>query len=206
MQHIILLGDSILDNAAYVPTNLDVINILRNRLPDGWKATLLARDGSMINDIIYQLQQLPEDATLLVLSVGGNDALSHADILSERANSVSEVLLKLADVQDEFRNNYRKMLKNVLSYRLPTLICTIYYPRFPDPYAQKMSKLALSIFNDCIISEAVASRSTLIDLRMIFDEDKDYATPIEPSEKGGEKLADAILAKVKEHENDERKI
>jgi hypothetical protein len=61
-------------------------------LPDGWKATLLARDGSMINDITYQLQQLPEDASFLVLSVGGNDALSHSDILSHGANSVAEVL------------------------------------------------------------------------------------------------------------------
>lgn len=206
MQHIILLGDSILDNASYVRFNSDVINILRNMLPDGWKATLLARDGSMINDITYQLQQLPEDASFLVLSVGGNDALSHSDILSHGANSVAEVLLQLADMQDEFRNNYRKMLKNILSYKLPTLICTIYYPRFPDPQIQRMSKLALSIFNDCIIGEAIASHLRLIDLRMIFEEDKDYATPIEPSEKGGEKLAGAILEKVKEHEDDEPKI
>ncbi len=206
MQHIILLGDSILDNASYVRFNSDVINILRSMLPDGWKATLLARDGSRINDIIYQLQLLPEDASFLVLSVGGNDALSRADILSESASSVSGVLLQLADMQDEFRNNYRKMLKNILSYNLPTLICTIYYPRFPDPYLQRMAKLALSIFNDCIISEAIASHSRLIDLRLIFDEDKYYATPIEPSEKGGEKLAGAILEKVKEHENDEHKI
>jgi lysophospholipase L1-like esterase len=175
-------------------------------LPAGWKATLLARDGSRINDIIYQTRLLPEDASFLVLSVGGNDALSHVDILSESANSVAEVLLQLADMQDEFRNNYRKMLKNILSYQLPTLICTIYHPRFPDPQIQKMSKLALSIFNDCIVSEAIASHLRLIDLRMIFDEDKDYATPIEPSEKGGEKLAGAILEKVKEHENDEHKI
>lgn len=202
MQHIVLLGDSILDNAAYVPFGLDVINLLRNRLPDGWKGTLLARDGSVISDVIYQLKQLPEDASVLVLSVGGNDALSHADILSEKANSVSEVLLMLADIQDEFRNNYQMMLKNVLSFKLPTLICTIYYPRFPDPRVQKISKLALSIFNDCIISEAIGSGSRLIDLRMIFNEDKDYATPIEPSESGGRKLTDAILEKVNEHEND----
>jgi lysophospholipase L1-like esterase len=205
MQHIILLGDSTLDNAAYVPFNLDVINLLRNRLPDGWKATLLARDGSMINDIIYQLKQLPEDASFLVLSVGGNDALSHADILNERANSVSEVLLKLADIQDAFRNNYRMMLKNALSYKLPILICTIYYPRFPDPRVQKLSKLALSIFNDCITSEAFGSCSRLIDLRMIFNEDKDYATPIEPSEKGGEKITEAILEAVNEHDLNKNK-
>ncbi len=200
-----MLGDSILDNAAYVPSNLDVINLLRNRLPASWKATLLARDGSVINDIINQLNQLPEDASFLVLSVGGNDALSQSDILTQKANSVSEVLLKLADIQDEFRNNYRTMLKNVLSFGLPTLVCTIYHPRFPDPVLQKMSKLALSIFNDCIIGEAAASNSRLIDLRTIFDDDKDYATPIEPSEKGGAKIADAILEKVKEHENDDHK-
>jgi hypothetical protein len=206
MQHIVLLGDSILDNAAYVPLNLDVINILRNRLPVGWKATLLARDGSMINDVAYQLKQLPEDASLLVLSVGGNDALSHGHILSERANSVSEVLLMLAEIQNEFRNNYQTMLKNVLSFKLPTLICTIYYPRFPDLRVQKMSELALSIFNDCIITEAIRSGSRLIDLRMIFNEHKDYATPIEPSESGGRKLTDAILKKIKEHENDKPTI
>lgn len=175
-------------------------------LPNGWKATLLARDGSMINDITYQLQQLPEDASCLVLSVGGNDALSHADILGEAANSVAEVLLQLADMQDEFRDNYRKMLKKIRSYGLPTLICTIFYPRFPDPQIQKMSKLALSIFNDCITGEVIASNLRLIDLRMIFNQEKDYATPIEPSEIGGEKLADAILENVKLYDNHERKV
>lgn len=196
-----MLGDSILDNAAYVPSNLDVINLLKNRLPANWKATLLARDGSMIKDVIHQLTRIPEDASFLVLSVGGNDALSQADILTQKANSVSEVLLKLADIQDEFRNNYRTMLKNVVSFGLPTLVCTIYDPRFPDPILQKMSKLALSIFNDCIMGEAAASHSRMIDLRTIFDDDKDYATPIEPSVKGGEKIAEAIIEAVREHDS-----
>ncbi|MBI4228424.1 MAG: SGNH/GDSL hydrolase family protein [Deltaproteobacteria bacterium] len=206
MQHIILLGDSTLDNAAYVPIDSDVINLLRNKLPHGWKSTLLARDGSMINDIKYQLCELPEDASFLVLSVGGNNALSHADILNESASSVAEVLFKLADIQDEFQKGYHMMLKNVLSYNLPTVICTIYYPRFPDPRVQKLSKTALSIFNDCIIKEAIGSGLKLIDLRLIFDEDKDYATPIEPSKSGGEKIVNAILNKVKEHGTDRREI
>jgi hypothetical protein len=97
------------------------------------------------------------------------------------------------------------MLKNALSYKLPILICTIYYPRFPDPRVQKLSKLALSIFNDCITSEAFGSCSRLIDLRMIFNEDKDYATPIEPSEKGGEKITEAILEAVNKHDLNKNK-
>jgi len=39
MGHILLVGDSIFDNKAYV-NGPDVINQLRAKLPEGWKATL----------------------------------------------------------------------------------------------------------------------------------------------------------------------
>ena len=45
---LVLLGDSIFDNAAYVPGRPAVIDQVRNRLRQGWRATLLARDGSVI--------------------------------------------------------------------------------------------------------------------------------------------------------------
>ena len=45
--HVILLGDSIFDNAAYVPGGPAVIEHLRRGLPEGWKATLLGVDGSL---------------------------------------------------------------------------------------------------------------------------------------------------------------
>jgi len=199
MQHIILLGDSILDNAAYVSLNSDVISYLRKALPEAWKATLIARDGSLISDIQYQLDRLPTDSSFLILSIGGNDALSHADILNQSANSFAEVLLKFSDIQDEFQKSYNLMLNNVLSYNLPTAICTIYYPRFPDPIMQKISVVALSIFNDCIIREAIGWGLKLIDLRLICSNDEDYATPIEPSEKGSEKIASAILKIAQEY-------
>ena len=57
--HLVLLGDSILDNAAYVPGRPAVVDQVRNRLPPGWRATLLARDGSVINDVHRQLERLP---------------------------------------------------------------------------------------------------------------------------------------------------
>lgn len=56
-----------------------------------------------------------------------------------------------------------------------------------------MSKPAFSIFHDCIISEAPASHLRLVDLGIIFVEDRDYATPTELSETGDEKLADTVL-------------
>ena len=45
MAHIVLLGDSVFDNAAYVPGDPDVRTQLQEKLPKKWKATLLAIDG-----------------------------------------------------------------------------------------------------------------------------------------------------------------
>lgn len=198
MHHIVLLGDSIFDNGIYVPGGPDVISQLKNKLPQGWKATLKALDGSTINDVKTQLEELPEDASFLVVSTGGNDALSHIELFNEPAGSFAEVLLRLADIQEAFRSYYHEMLKSVLACGSPTAICTIYYPRFSDILIQKMAVVTLSIFNDSIVLEAIRNRIQLIDLRLICNELRDYSNPIEPSVSGGEKITNAILNKVKE--------
>ena len=78
MNHIVLLGNSIFDNAAYVAGGPDVVRQLRDILPSGWRAALNARDGAVIADLPQQLQKLPGDASHLVVSVGGDDALGDA--------------------------------------------------------------------------------------------------------------------------------
>ena len=87
------------------------------------------------------------------------------------------------------------MLDRILERRLPTAVCTIYDARFPDPQEQRLVVTALSIFNDVITREAFARRLPLIDLRLICDEPDDYANPIEPSAKGGDKIA-GVIAQV----------
>ena len=73
MPHIVLLGDSIFDNAAYVrPGEPDVVHQLRARLPAGAKATLAAVDGAPAADVRRQLERLPAGATHLIVSAGGN--------------------------------------------------------------------------------------------------------------------------------------
>jgi lysophospholipase L1-like esterase len=200
MQHVVLLGDSIFDNAAYVGGAPDVIRQLRQLLPAGSTATLKAVDGSVTGNVRRQLENMPADATHLVVSVGGNDALGHTGILNMSVRSSAEVLSRIADIADEFQRDYRQMLQSVLSLRLPTALCTIYYPRFPDPLLQKLATTALSIFNDCITREAFAHGLPLIDLRLVCDEAADYANPIEPSERGGEKIASAIRNLLTHHD------
>jgi lysophospholipase L1-like esterase len=198
--HMVLLGDSVFDNAAYVAGGPDVVSQLRGVLPAGWRATLQAVDGSVTASVARQLEWLPGDATHLVVSVGGNDALQASDILTASAASTAEALLKLAAVKDQFEFNYSRMLGQVLARRLPTAVCTIYYPRFPDAALQRLAVTALASFNDCIIRAAFAAGLPLLDLRLICSDDADYANPIEPSARGGEKIAAAIQTLLAAHD------
>jgi lysophospholipase L1-like esterase len=205
MKHIVLLGDSVFDNNAYVDGGLDVIAQVRRQIPDGWMASLRAVDGGVVEDVRDQALDLPDDATHLVISVGGNDAILSADILLQKVASSAEVLNKLADIAGEFEYRYREMLQGVLSLKKPTAVCTIYYPRMQEPFTQKIAVAALATFNDVIIRQAFLAGVPLIDLRLVCDEDSDYANEIEPSEKGGGKIADAIVRLVSEHDFESRR-
>jgi hypothetical protein len=193
-QHIVLLGDSILDNGAYVGNGPAVIEQLGRRLPAGARATLNAMDGSLTSGVRLQLKIAPKDTTHFVVSAGGNDALHYSGIIGEKAASVAEALDKLADVRERFAADYRAMLDDVTSHGLPVAVCTIYDARFPDAKQRRLSSLGLTIFNDCITREASARGLALIDLRLILTEDADLANPIEPSVTGGAKIAGAIAA------------
>jgi len=92
MPHIVLLGDSVFDNAAYVAGGPDVVQQLRAILPPGWRATLNARDGASIADLADQLQKLPAESSHLVVSIGGNDALGEAALLDAGVASMAEAL------------------------------------------------------------------------------------------------------------------
>jgi lysophospholipase L1-like esterase len=192
MPHIVLLGDSIFDNAAYVAGGPDVVRQLREILPAGAQATLAATDGAVLADVDRQLARIPAGATHLVLSVGGNDALGHVDILERRASTVAEVLDLLAKLRREFDADYREVLRRVLERALPVVVCTIYEGALPDQAMQRRAATALTVFNDSILRAAFEFGVQIIDLRLICVSPGDYANPIEPSVQGGAKIARAI--------------
>ena len=176
-----------------------MVRQLRTVLPPGWKAALLAVDGARIGDIAGQLRQAPRETTHLVISIGGNDVLGHLPVLHDTANSIAGALLRLAEIREGFAHEYRAMFDQVLGRRLPAALCTIYEPHFPDAQLQRAGVAALPLFNDVITREAFARGLPLIDLRLICDRDEDYANPIEPSAKGGDKIAAAIAHMLAEH-------
>jgi hypothetical protein len=95
LEQIILLGDSIFDNSHYTEGEPDVISHLRSRIPQEWKATLCAVDGSVAKDLRGQLGGIPAYATRLVVSAGGNDALAHIRLLEDDAMTGPQLLHEL---------------------------------------------------------------------------------------------------------------
>jgi hypothetical protein len=190
--HLALLGDSIFDNAAYTSGEPDVVSHLRDMLPAGHRATLLAVDGATTAGIPSQVARVPADATHLVLSIGGNDALGNADLLSLSVRSSTEALAKIADRLDRFEGDYRAAIDRVLSLGRDTTVCTIYNGNF-SPQEARVARIGLMSFNDVILRVAFERGLRVIDLRLVCSEPSDYANPIEPSGSGGRKIASSIV-------------
>jgi hypothetical protein len=72
--HLVLLGDSTIDNKFYVGKgNPSIIDQLKLKAKErGWNATSVAVDGQAIQHIPSQLTRIPKDATHLFISIGNN--------------------------------------------------------------------------------------------------------------------------------------
>jgi hypothetical protein len=200
MKRIVLLGDSIIDNGAYVrPGEPDVARQLQERLP-GATVVKRALDGAKVDDVLRtQLNDLTSEA-FIVLSVGGNNALEHIGLLEESSKvKFLEALNKLWDIRKGYESKYRRLMERIAEKQPdPTkvTVMTIYDPCFvgsgyPEEY-QKAAEAAVSMFNDVIQREAAGMGYTVMELRELFTDKGDYANPIEPSAQGGDKIAEAL--------------
>lgn len=199
MAHVVLLGDSIFDNGSYVPGRPDVAEQLRRALPRDCRVTMLARDGVAAADVPNQVERVPDDATHLFVSVGGNDALQNAWLINESGGSIGQAFTQLAQIQQKFRRDYQEALRAVLARRKPTALCTIYDA---VPGLEREELTALSVWNDVILREAIRGGLPVLDLRMLCTDPRDYSSlsPIEPSERGGAKIVAGIVRLVAGHD------
>ena len=189
--HVVLLGDSIFDNAAYTDGEPDVVTHLQGLLPDGWRATLAAVDGATTAGLAGQLRRVPDHATHLVISVGGNDALQNIDLLSMRITSSVQAFHVFAERLAGFEHSYRAAIREALALGRSTSICTIYNGAL-DEDIKTAARLALTLFNDVILRTAAERHLDVLELRTVCTEAADYANPIEPSGRGGLKIARGI--------------
>ena len=204
MPHLTLLGDSVFDNVAYVASAPAVIDQVRMNLPAGWQATLLAVDGDTTVEVPLQLRRLPQGATHLALSVGGNDALGCIARLETPAATVKQGLVTLTQMKTDFQVNYQALISNLLTLNKPLMVCT-FYDHVPGLPAELGT--ALGLFNDVILHEAIKLGLPVLDLRLVCTEPSDYSekSPIEPSSQGGEKLTNRLVTAMLTHDFRARK-
>jgi GDSL-like lipase/acylhydrolase family protein len=193
--HVVLLGDSVFDNAVYTSGAPDVVTHLRALLPTGWQATLLARDGATTGELAPQLRRIPTDASHLVVSIGGNDILGNLDLLSLKVASSAEALEICAARAASFERDYRRAIRQTLALQRTTAVCTVYNGAL-DAVRAVAARTGLAIFNDAILRAAVDFQVDALELRSICTEQADYANPIEPSGEGGLKIARAIACVI----------
>lgn len=193
MKRIALLGDSIFDNEVYVEKKRSVKNMMTRILGKHGIVDLLAIDGSVTDQVVFQIPRLHSETDHIFVSSGGNDALRVKYLMFE-AEETDENDLNLPGIMAilrDFRASYRNLMLKLKNWSCPVTICTI-YDSVPGLSAKE--KVALSLFNSIIIEEAIKFGYSILDLRSICNDFGDYSSisPIEPSESGGKKIAEAI--------------
>ena len=188
---IVLLGDSILKNNSYVPDGKAVDNILEERsLKNDKNIELysLAENNSKIVDVYSQINKIPLDinnkSTTIFLSSGGNDILSF--YVDQQGDPTDTEFLNtmLAD--------YKKLIKSIQTRMdlCQIVLLDVYYPT-SNQFVQY--KPILEQWNSLIATYARENSFGLLQISQIVTSNDDFTLGIEPSEKGGEKIAQSIL-------------
>ena len=196
---IVLLGDSIFDNAGYVDHGESVIEHLQASMQKKCKATLLAVDGDVIVDVYSQIELLSQNTTHVFLSIGGNDALRIVNVLQQPSSTVGEAMETFTEIRLDFQNRYRQLITQIKLKVDKLIICTV-HDSVPDIEPRALT--ALSLFNEIILKEAFSIGAPVIDLRLLCNEKEDYSTvsPIEPSGQGVRKIVKQIVKITNQHD------
>lgn len=182
---IVLLGDSILKNNSYVSDGKGVDNILEER---NAKVFSLAENNSKIVDVYGQISKIPLDinyaSTTIFLSSGGNDILSF--YVDQHGDTTDTGFL------NTMLAAYKKLVKSIQTRMnsCKIVLVDIYYPT-SNQFAQY--KPILEKWNELISSYARENSLGLLEISKTVTGSEDFTLGIEPSEKGGTKIAEQIL-------------
>lgn len=178
---VILMGDSVLNNANYVSAGNSVYDYLKKKLN---KVINLAKDGATISDLYTQLDKIPVDLnntnTYIFISAGGND------ILNKRTELTTNEIRRLFDTYMDFLKALREKLGstriNIINLYLPT------NPRFQS------YKTSIDQWNQLInqYSDKIGEMYNVVDLHSLLKTPEDFVYDIEPSESASNKIANLI--------------
>mmetsp|Transcript_67360 Transcript_67360/g.208397 ORF Transcript_67360/g.208397 Transcript_67360/m.208397 type:complete len:335 (-) Transcript_67360:482-1486(-) len=202
--HVVLLGDSTLDNGRYLNHALGELSVekqLSKRCAErGWEMTALAQDGSMLEDVLVrQLPLIPEGATHIVLSASGNDLLSLLNQMVMAQFTMRSMYDAIGNGLMQVAERIRDLIQALKGLGCHLACCTVYRPNFNHFFFKSLAMLALGMHNSRIQQIAADMDCSVIDLANMFDHQQDFANPLELSTRGGSKVVENIAAFVAEH-------
>jgi len=192
IRHLALLGDA-LQNIDFGEEEAEAVLVPRPRNP--WKLTVL--DAPQVLEQ-RRVRAIPRDATHVALCVDGGWAIEASGLLQGDARSISGALDSLAKAADAFEEIYARLIAAALEAGLPTIVCTLVPARHLEPSQQRVAATALAIFNDRILRRAFAARLSIVELRLVCDEDSDYASETLLSHAGVRKVANVARSALYE--------
>ena len=185
---IILLGDSIFKNDSYVSEGKSVEFLLKEKTNN--KIYMYAENNALINTMYTQINKIPIDlntpSTTIFLSSGGNDILEKYVEFSKE------------DMPDDYINTifaaYKTLVKSIQTKmnQCKIVLLDIYYP---NNIKYNQFKPLLEKWNNLLDSYASDTNNHInrvIKISEIVTKPEDFTHDIEPSEIGGEKIAELI--------------
>lgn len=178
---VILMGDSVLNNANYVPEGNSVYDILKTKLNN---ILNVATDGATINDLYTQLDKIPVDLnntdTYIFISAGGNDILNSRKELTN--NDILQLFNKYMNFLEALRAKLGSVKINILNLYLPS------NPRYQSykPSIEQWNKLINQYSNK------IGEMYNVVDLYSLLTSLDDFVYDIEPSASASNKIANLI--------------
>lgn len=200
-RHVLLLGDSILDNGQFVgrpqpghqPHSVSwyITELTRARV------SLVAKSGDRMWDVFgddnsqlalkYYCPSSMQGITHIVLSCGGNDATASV-------TNPCKWFTWPWWVTGEFARTYGEMLDAVATSfpNVPMAVCNI-YPVQVGPFNGALVNIGVRHLNYCIEAEAAKRHVHVIDLWNAVDSPEMITQGIEPSDSGGRVVAQEVI-------------
>ena len=192
IRHLVLLGDA-LQNINLGEGQIESALVPRPRNP--WKLTVLQAPQVLRQG---HVRAIPADASHIGICIDGGWAIETSGLLQGAAQSIRDALDTLAAAADEFENVFVRLIAAATETGLPTILCTLVPARYLEPSQQRVAATALAIFNDRILRRAFAARLSIVELRLVCDEDGDYASETLLSSDGVRKVANVASSALYE--------
>jgi hypothetical protein len=136
-----------------------------------------------------RVRVIPAEVTHIGICVDGGWAIETSGLLQGSARTIREALDGLARAADEFENMFVRLIAAATETSVPTIVCTLVPARYVEPSQERVAATALAIFNDRILRRTIAAHLSIVELRLICDEDNDYASETLLSHAGVRKVA-----------------